>query len=243
MLHLHRFHVSEDTPESGEITLSGVEAHHARRVVRLRAGDRVALFDGAGRDFRGVVTETAKDVVRVAVESVQHVPPPAPALDLAMAWLHKDKALEEIVRRCTELGVGRFVFFRAARSGRAPRIPQKWRRLVIETCKQCGRLWLPNFDVCQTMTEAVEQAQGDRLVAAIDTPPAPLHQALTGGDATLLVGPEGDFTPGELAAALAADFQPVSLGPYTFRAEVAAVVAATLVRHYQGALGPVANHR
>jgi 16S rRNA (uracil1498-N3)-methyltransferase len=70
----------------------------------------------------------------------------------------------------------------------------------------------------------------------MDRTPVPLARACTGGDAVMLIGPEGDFTPAEVDAAVALGAHPVSLGATTFRAEFAAIVAATLVRYHQGGL-------
>lgn len=238
MPHLHRFHVPAETPDSGAIELPPEEAHHALRVVRLREGDPLLLFDGRGREWQGRVVRATKRDVSVEVESVRRVPAPAPALTLAQAWLHQDKLLEGLVRRGTELGVARFLFFRAARSEQAPRIPAKWERLAVESCKQCGRLWLPAFEVRDTLAEVVEDASPDRLIALADPAAPPLGQSLTGRDAIVLVGPEGDFSEEEITRTRERDFRAVSLGDAILRSEVAAVTLVTLVRYHMGALGP-----
>ena len=238
MAHLHCFFIPEDTPGTGEIALPAEEAHHALRVVRLREGDAVVLFDGQGRELHGRVAACTKRDVYISVERAERHPLPTPALTLAVAWLHKDKAIEEIIRRGTELGVHTFQFFRAAHSEQAPRMGKKWERLAVEACKQCGRRWLPEFVVVDDLEEVLEAAAPDRLIAAMDEEPIPIADALSGQEVTLLIGPEGDFTDAETAAALAAGFRPISLGATTFRTEVAAVVGATLVQYHMGRLGP-----
>ena len=239
MPHLHRFHVSRETPDTGFVDLSPEEAHHALRVVRVREGDPVLLFDGYGREWRGRVARATKRDVGVEAESVRRVPAPAPALTLAQAWLHRDKPLEELVRRGTELGVARFLFFRAARSEQAPRIPAKWERLAIESCKQCGRLWLPAFESRNSMDEVMGENAPDRVIAFADHAAAPLADGLTGQDAIVVVGPEGDFTEEEVGLARRNGFQTVSLGDAILRSEAAAITLVTLVRYHMGALGPL----
>lgn len=237
MPHLHRFHIAPDTPGGGEIALPPEEAHHAIKVVRLREGDRVILFDGRGREWTGAVARLDRREVVISVVEERRAPRPAPALTLAQAWLHQEKAIELLVRTGTELGVDRFLFFRAARSERPPRLNPKWTRLAVESCKQCGRLWLPEFAVAETLADVLRHARGDLLIAAMDADPVPLAQALSGGDTTLLIGPEGDFTPEEVCAVLDSGARPISLGVTTFRSEIAAIVAAALVQYHFGRLG------
>jgi 16S rRNA (uracil1498-N3)-methyltransferase len=235
-MHLHRFYITKAPADGAEAVLEAEEAHHALHVVRLRPGEPVALFDGHGREWLGRVARHTRREVYVSIESMRETPPPAPALTLAQAWLLRDKAIEFLILHGVELGVARFCFFRAERSERSPKTSDKWTRAAIEACKQCGRLWLPEFTVADNLEAALAGATGDRLIAAMDRTPVPLARACTGGDAVMLIGPEGDFTPAEVDAAVALGAHPVSLGATTFRAEFAAIVAATLVRYHQGGL-------
>lgn len=238
MKHAHRFHVTAVPAVGQPYRLTGDDAHHAAKVLRVRAGEPVALFDGAGQEWEGAVLDVERNAVSVSITALIQQPPPAPALTLALAWLHRDKAIEDLVRRGTELGVNRFVFFRAARSQKPPKFSEKWPRIAVECCKQSGQLWLPAFEVVDDLDEVLSTATGDLLLATLDAAPRPLSAALSGKPITLLVGPEGDFTAEETAAALAAGAAPLSLGETVFRAEVAAEIALTLIRYETGALGP-----
>lgn len=238
MPHLHRFYIPEESTSSGEVILSADESHHAIKVVRLRVGDEVALFDGQGHDIRGRVARMDRREVAVQIEEVHDQPRPAPSLTLAQAWLHQEKSIEFIIRHGTEIGVARFVFFRAERSERAPRINDKWLKLAIEACKQCGRFWLPGFVCVANLEGALDTACGDILFASMDVPAVPLAEAVCGRDTTLVVGPEGDFTDPETHMALERGAKPISLGAATLRSEMAAVIGATLVQHQLGHLGP-----
>lgn len=218
--------------------LTGDDAHHAARVLRIQPGEAVALFDGAGRAWSSTVLSAGRSdvLVQVSEETVQG--PPVPRLVLALAWLHRDKVIEDLVRRATELGVAEVVFFRAARSQKAPKYSDKWQRIAIECCKQSGQLWLPVFTIQDSLAAVLASLEGDLLLATLDAAPQPLGTALRAGAVTLLVGPEGDFTAEETAAALAGGAIPISLGATVFRAETAAEIALALIRYECGGLGP-----
>ncbi len=238
MPHLHRFFIPPETLSQSVLRLEGPEAHHALRVVRVREGGQVVLFDGQGRTLHGQVQSCAKQSLSIAIEREEQHPAPAPALALAQAWLHRDKAIDYLVRHGTELGVSAFHFFPAEHSERTPRHNPKWRRAAIETCKQSGHAWLPEFHCHDSMAGALEAAPGRILVAALDTTPQPMAGAVGEGPATLFTGPEGDFTQEEIEILLARKAHPISLGQATFRAEAAAIHAAVLIRYHQGRLGP-----
>ncbi len=241
MAHMHRFYVLPEEHAGAECDLPKEEAHHALRVARLRAGDRVALFDGRGWEGQGPIVHAGKKDITVSVEESRTEPQADSPLVLAQAWLHRGAPLEFIIRHGAELGVTTFCFFRAVHSEKAPSIHPKWEKLAIEACKQCGRLWLPEFHIAKDMAEVLEESSGTVLLASMDEPPQPLATVLKDAESvTLLVGPEGDFTPQENALALREGARPISLGSTTFRSEMAAVVALSLIQYQRGALGPLA---
>lgn len=221
-----------------DVVISGPEAHHALKVLRMQPGDKVTLLDGHGVEAEGAVGMTTRRDLVVAIESRREHPAPPFEIVLLQAWIHRDKALEELIRRGAEVGIRRFVFFAAERSERTPKLSDKWPRWAIDACKQCGRPWLPEFACVPKLADALAHAKGALCLLSLHAEPKPLSSVLTGGDATLLVGPEGDFTPAEEAAAAQAGATPISLGSTIYRAEAAAVLAAALVQYEQGGLGP-----
>ncbi|MCC6489984.1 MAG: 16S rRNA (uracil(1498)-N(3))-methyltransferase [Candidatus Hydrogenedentes bacterium] len=239
MPHIHRFFARPDELDKGTITLRDEEAHHALHVTRVRQGDTVVAFDGRGQSWQGEVVSTTRHEVVVRVQEERTAPPPATRVTLLQAWLHREKPVEELIRRGTELGVSRFVFFPSAHSERKPQITAKWARWAVESCKQCGRLWLPELWVVADLGAALKEAQGPTIVATRDAPPRPLRSALHGAAATLLVGPEGDFEAAEIRQALEAGAVPISLGEAVYRSEVAATLAISLIQYELGKLGPL----
>lgn len=237
MSHLHRFYLPSDTPDGDTLELPEGEAHHALRVVRLRAGETVELFDGAGRVWQGTFEPTGKRDAVVRVTECWTEGPPAVSCTLLQAALHRGPAIEELLRRATEIGVTRFVFFKAQHSERMIKPDAKWERLLVETCKQCGRNWLPEISTTDDALADVRQHQGATCIAAMTPDARPASAVEVADKLLIIVGPEGDFAPQEVAAFQQAGAQPLSLGPTTYRSEVAAVLAATLLLQRAGAFG------
>ncbi len=238
MAHLHRFLVPADTARTGEVALPEEEAHHAARVVRVRTGDAVALFDGQGGEWKGQVASVDRTRVSVAVSAFAQTAPAAFRVHLVVGMPQRPAAVEQIIVQGTALGVQAFTFFTAERSGKPATQSEKWVRWAIESCKQCGRSRVPEVQAAGALAEAWPEG-GPVLLARQGEPHVPLSTAHAGANAVnLLVGPEGDFTPAEYAWADERGAVAISLGAHTLRTEVAAITAAALALYEGGALGP-----
>lgn len=217
-------------PVAGRARLAGDEARHLAKVLRAKPGDAVTLFDGSGRSWPARVEAISRGEVTLEVgEPREPTPPRPPAVTLAVA-LPKGERQKWLVEKLTELGVATLVPLVTER-GVAEATPGAIERLargVIEACKQCGRDTL--LDVGQPATVAEIVAAKPATAVGIVADPAggpldfvPWRQA---AEVIGLVGPEGGFTAGELAAADAAGWLRVRLGHHVLRIETAAVALA-----------------
>lgn len=239
MSQLHRFFVPDLCAQHGPVRLSEEELHHALHVVRLRVGDRVGLFDGAGAHADAKVVEACKRDLVIEKGAVHRDSETASRLTLAQAWPNHAHAAETVIRRGTELGVDEFVFFRAEHSEKSPGLSEKWTRMAVDSCKQCGRNRLPAFHAAKSLEEVLESRPARILVATQAVDARAVRELVSANDhITLIVGPEGDFTSHELDAIWAAGGHALSLGALTLRSEVAAMAAITIVQHHLGRLGP-----
>ncbi len=238
MPHLHRFYHPQGVSGSGSALLSPEESHHALRVLRVRTGDTVELFDGQGHAWTASVGVLSRAEVAVEVTGETFTPREPSPLTLAQAWLHRDKVLDELVREVTALGVAHICFYRAAHSEKAPRYSPKWTRLAIDACKQCGRRWLPEITVAATLAEVLDlNTSAFIAVAAMEGPHVPVSSIGRGQPVVYIVGPEGDFSADETGALRERGALSLSLGRYTLRSEAASVAGVTLIQHQLGALG------
>lgn len=238
MSHPHRFFAPDITADMAEIVLPDEEAHHALRVARLREGSPTAVFNGEGLECMGVLRrQGARGAVVVVRQQYTH-PPQRVAVTLAVGGLHREKTQEEIIRRAAELGVSRICFWRAEHSQRPITATARWRKTAVETCKQCGRGYLPRLGVAPSLDAFLASYNGPVLIAATNAASEKPTRMTVADRLALLVGPEGDFSEGELEAANAKGATPVSLGPYVYRTETAAAILTTRVADALKLLGP-----
>ena len=243
---MHRCYLPDESYAPGKVLrIGGGEAHHALRVMRMQVGDDCEVFDGVGHAAQGKVRERTGGEL---VFEVERVLPPAPrtaSVVLAVA-VPKGALMELIVQKAVEMGVSRIIPLITSRtvvrlsSDEARNKQKKWSRTALEACKQCGVNCIPTVEIPDSFSDFLrdaEKLQLLRLHCALVPGARSLREVLEAGraagqtGAVVLVGPEGDFTPGENAAAAAAGFSPVSLGPIVLRVESAVFFAVAAVRY------------
>lgn len=237
-----RFYHPATLVESTLVELAPAAAHHAARVLRLREGDAVVLFDGEGGEYPGIVQSVGKRVT-VAVGERSELERETPLeVTLVQAVSGADK-MDLVVQKAVELGVCGIVVVQSARSvvrldaARAAKRMERWRQIVIGACEQCGRNRLPALapDVVplevwlQTLEEGTR-----RWMLSPFTEQRFSESERPQGKIELLIGPEGGFTDAEERAAQAAGFMPVRLGARVLRTETAGMAALAAMQALWG---------
>ena len=203
-----------------EVQLDADSANYLLKVLRLRPGAQLLLFNGTGGEYRAVLgslTTTGKSgVVRIGSFSAREA---ESLLDLCLAQgISRGERMDYTVQKAVELGVTEIVPLSTERCGvafdgaRMEKRVQHWQRVAQSACGQCGRNRVPRVHAVRPLSEWLGSAEGQRLV---------LHPQATIGlaavepatDITLLIGPEGGLSDAELAMARQAGFIPVHLGP------------------------------
>jgi 16S rRNA (uracil1498-N3)-methyltransferase len=221
----HRFHSTAPLSTGASIPLEGDELHHAR-VLRLRAGEPVEVFDGRGHNFAASVEDTLTTVrLGEALPSREL----ALAIDLAMSVINLDK-FELVLQKATELGAASITPLITDRMEvRVERFRGKtarWQKILYEAVKQCGRAVIPTLSEPVTF-DAAMQREGAKIV--YDAGEIASASELLPDRASLFIGPEGGFSARELALAHEHGASFATLGPRRLRAETAAMVALALV--------------
>jgi len=247
-----RFFASPEafTPDQKSVVLNPDETKHLRNVLRLETGDEVYVFDGAGREFRGQIDSLKRDQtnVRITEEVIPSARESNLNLTMAVALLKGEK-FDLVIQKLTELGTSFVVPIitkradvRVRNEDDAERKLVRWRRIVMEATKQCGRARLMtvnspiSFDECITrfcveseLRLMFAERDGASLSAVAVDPATPEQVAA-------LVGPEGGWTDDEIDQARDTGWQIVTMRVRIMRAETAAITFAALLQHRFGDL-------
>lgn len=214
----------------GRATLLGDEARHLSAVMRAAVGDEITLFDGSGAEFTGRIESIRKPAVELAIAERREISREQPReVTLAVA-LPKGDRQKWLVEKATELGVTRLIPLITERGVAQPvdSALERLRRSVIEASKQCGRNVLleigPPVAAADCFVSAPSTAR--RLIADPSGEPLSTNAESTAQPIVAAIGPEGGFSSAELAAASAAGWQAIRLGPRILRIETAALAIA-----------------
>jgi 16S rRNA (uracil1498-N3)-methyltransferase len=252
-MRLHRFYSGPEGVAGSVLVLPPDESRHLSQVLRLKPGDEVLLFDGRGNEYRCKVLDTGKEGAKVEVlEPIDHSLESPLNLTLGQALAKGDK-FDLIVQKATELSVTAIVPLTTERADvrlsneQAERRVERWRRISLESLKQCGRSKLVEIASPASLGEFLGQlrpgtsAPGDAVTLVCNERGGisirdALAEAANPPSVTVLIGPEGGWDDGELELVEREGCRFVTLGPRILRMETAAIVALALIQERVGDL-------
>ncbi len=245
---MHRFYIPPQDWNLDALPLTGAEAHHARDVLRLKSGARVVVFNGRGHEITAEITETKRGHISLRKLHETRTPPLPCRITLAQA-IPKGKNMERIVQKAVEIGAAEIVplisertVIRLERDDAAQK-QNKWQSIAIEAAKQCGQNWLTGVQLPQTPRQFFHSATAApdlQLIGSLQSDARDLRKILADYQAhhsrqprtvLICIGPEGDFTPAELALVRTQGCQPISLGPIILRVETAAIYCLSILSY------------
>jgi 16S rRNA (uracil1498-N3)-methyltransferase len=238
-----RLYVDAPLQPGASLDLPPGPAEHAVRVLRLRTGDALTLFNGDGRDYAGEIVEADKRSASVRLHEAVDAAPESPlALTLAQAIARGEK-MDWIVQNATELGVARIVPLQTERSEvrldakRAEKRLAHWRAVSIAACEQSGRAVVPHIEAPVSLATWVQSLVDDARPRLALLPESGLRAReldLSSGGAVLAVGPEGGWGERDQAALRTAGFGALHLGPRVLRTETAGIAALSALQALHG---------
>jgi 16S rRNA (uracil1498-N3)-methyltransferase len=237
-----RFYVVEPLRAGSVVRLSEEAAHHAARVLRLRSGDDITLFDGTGGEFEATIDAVQKATVQAQVLRHVAVERESPLRVTLVQGVSSGERMEFTIRKAVELGVDEIVPLLSASSVARPKGERAaarqghWQKIAVSACEQCGRNRVP---VVRPLSDSMGSLQGmDDAVRILLAPAAPQRLsevAAAGGKRFVLAaGPEAGFDERELAQFVKAGFVAASLGPRVLRTETAALAALAALSALRG---------
>ncbi|KOR29184.1 hypothetical protein TI03_02955 [Achromatium sp. WMS1] len=242
-----RVYTNQKLQQGASIFLDHLAITHLNKVLRLRTGATIRLFNGDGSEYRGQLTTISKQRIQVQIHSKSSTIEPDPVLSLhLMLGLSRSEHMDFALQKAVELGVTRVSPLLTKRSviqlkgERLQRRHQHWQQIIINACEQSGRCRLPQLDLLQPLNlafnalDALDIAEDLRLVLyhlgticlnQITSPPSSI---------VILIGPEGGLDPEELDFAQQQRFLPLRLGPRILRTETAPLVALAVIQALWG---------
>ena len=238
-----RFYCPPPLPLGGLFDLPPEAAHHAARVLRLRAGSRVEIFDGLGNECHGLIAELSGKRVIVGDITASSANRESPLQIVLAQAMSSSEKMDWVIQKATELGVTEIQPLDTERSvarlsaERAAKRREHWRQVAISACEQCGRNVLPEIhaplDIIAWLQQ-MNELSGTKLIL-LPQGAASLHSLeKPQGEVVLLIGAEGGFTQAESDSALRCGFTPIRLGARVLRTETAAVAGLAALQTLWG---------
>ena len=228
---MHRFY-APDIAET--LQLPGQASQPAVRVLRMSEGDELEVVDGCGCRYACRITLAhSKRCAIEIVERVEEKPRWGCEIVLAVAPTKNLDRMEWLAEKVTEMGIDRIIPLRCRYSERKELKTARLQKILVSAMKQSLKATLPQLDEMTPVIDVIRAPfEGKRYIAYCD-PSIPrrifAQQLVPDADVMIMVGPEGDFSPEEIEAALAAGFEPISLGDSRLRTETAAMFAVATV--------------
>jgi 16S rRNA (uracil1498-N3)-methyltransferase len=244
-MRLTRVFIDAPLEPGSRVTLEGNAASHVTRVLRLRVGASLTLFNGRGGEYSASIDKSHGGEVIVAVGEHRPAERESPLPVTLAQGVSRGERMDLVVQKATELGVSRLVPLLCERSvvqldaQHAQRKLNHWRAITVAACEQCGRNRLPELAAPAALADFLRGAGAAghmRLLLSPDATATLAELARPAAGVTVLIGPEGGLADEEAQAASAAGFTAVRLGPRVLRTETAAIAALALLQRQFGDL-------
>lgn len=228
---------------SKEITIRGEQARHLS-VLRIKPGELIKIFDGLGHRYVAKVIKPSRKEVLAEIIKEEVYSAESPLSIILAQGIPKSDKMDFIIQKTTELGVKTISPIITERSEvRETAKLERWRKIAISASQQSGREKIPEIEEPVTFEDFLKKNVYYHLgiIFSEEEKNQNLKKALKGFEGsttiTLLIGPEGGFSPAELTLAIERGFIPASLGPRILRTETAAITAISIIQYELGDLG------
>ncbi len=236
---MKRVHLAN--PRPGPLSVEGEPFHYLARVLRVKPGEALQVFDGVNRVFEARVASVGDAALTLELGEPRESAGALPVW--LLQGLPKADKFEWVVQKATELGVAKVVPVVLERSVSRPKDgaakAQRWLKIATEAARQCGRADVPEVPAPCSLEAALEGLPPGAQLLVLDEEEKTtrLSAVADAGTPVLVVGPEGGLTRGEVELLRRRGARTVTLGPRILRTETAALAALSVLLHRRGELG------
>ena len=230
------------------LKIEGDEVRHIRKVLRLKRGDEIVVFNGSGKEYGGTIVEEGPSSVVIMIQNIFSSKTESQLeITLAQSLLKGDK-MDYLIQKATELGVKEIIPFFSSRSvpllekSRRLKRYHRWERIAVEASKQCGRGVVLKIEPLQDYSEILRTASPDSLRLILwEREGVRLKEALERSKEKtkifFIIGPEGGLREEEVDQAKRNGFTPVTLGRRILRSETASLCLVSILQYEWGDMG------
>jgi 16S rRNA (uracil1498-N3)-methyltransferase len=243
-----RFCVPHPHVENGLLEVKGDEVKHIRKVLRLKPGDEIVVFNGMGKEYEGRIVKEGRSSIEIMIQNT-FISEKESHLEITLAQsLLKGEKMDYLVQKATELGVKEVIPFFSSRS--IPRLEKsvslrrwrRWEKIAVAASKQCGRAVVPKIGSLQNFSNMLKNISPDSLRLVLwEREGAKLKEVLERskekGKIFFIVGPEGGLCQEEIGLAKENGFIPVTLGRRILRSETASLCFLSVLQYEWGDIG------
>jgi 16S rRNA (uracil1498-N3)-methyltransferase len=217
-----------------QFTMSETSSKHCIQVLRMDVGDAIDITNGQGGLFHATIQVAHKKNALVAITETIQTERPSQKLHLGISLLKTAVRLEWLFEKATEMGVTEITPLVCERTIHERFKTERMQQIIQSAMIQSQQTWLPILVEPTPFSHFIAQtAASQKLIAHCEpTNKASIKSILPSNDLALLIGPEGDFSPTEIEAAIAKDFTPIDLGPTRLRTETAGIFALSVLKNF-----------
>ncbi|NLG33366.1 MAG: 16S rRNA (uracil(1498)-N(3))-methyltransferase [Syntrophomonadaceae bacterium] len=247
---MHSFFVSADRVNENTLkaALDRQQSRHVEKVLRLKVGDGLILFDGSGKEYESVISGRGKDGLIIDIKKIYRKNLEPPIKLTLFQGIAKGNKMDTIIQKAVEIGVHKvcpIITDHTMVNLQGDKLlakVERWQVIATEACKQCGRNEVPVINAVQTFPQALAAVEGRYCLLLYEKGVHGLKQVLKEnpgmeGEVSLIIGPEGGFSVSEVDQAREKGVAIARLGPRILRSETAGLVAISIIMYEYGDIG------
>jgi len=240
-----RIYITTSLATDSEITIEGSAANHIGRVLRLKTGDKIILFNGKGGEYSATLTAIERQVVHARVGEFNPRESESPLQITLAQGISRGERMDYTLQKSVELGVDSIIPLTTERCGvkldekRAAKRLQHWQGIIISACEQCGRNRIPDIQPITSLVHWLDENHAETQSFVLHHRATHSLRQLTppSGPISLLIGPEGGLSENEIESTSQSGFQGIQFGPRILRTETAGIAALAALQMHWGDLG------